>query len=255
MVVLAGDRGVTDPVARAANVYGKSVVKFQNQTLLERAVSTLVNAKCINQIVIVGPSDECLQSYPQLISFLKVNNITRLSPESGPSASAYKGVIKFNYYPTLLVTCDLPLLNSQQIDKYCQRMQGLEADFVVTAVNYESIGHCMPQLKKTKYQFGSKQVCFANVFAVLREPGLRAIEYWQDIESSRKKPIEIIRKIDWLSILRYKLGMLTLEQAAKRLSEKVSAKVLIENSDVPNLALDVDSEHDYEVFTDYFKKI
>ena len=254
-IVLAGDRGVNDPLANAAKVFGKAAVKLNGQTLLERVVSTLINARCIDKIYVVGPGDECLQQHSYLSIFLENNNVVCLPPESGPSSSALKAVIKSDYYPTLIITCDLPLLNSQQIDDYCNSVQSLDADFVVTAVNYEDIGQCMPELKKTKYRFGTKQVCFANVFAVLSKPGLRAIEYWKDIENSRKKPIEIIRKIDWLSILRYKFRLLTLDQTANSLSQKVGAKIKIERSSVPNLALDVDSAHDYEVFTKYFKSL
>ncbi|MEM1002054.1 MAG: hypothetical protein AAGH46_05350, partial [Bacteroidota bacterium] len=189
-----------------------------------------------------------------LNSFLKKNKVIYLPPEKGPSASALKGLLSSSSYPTLLVTCDLPLLNTQQIDNYCRGMQNIEADFVVTAVSYSAIIKDMPRLKKTKYKFGDSEVCFANIFAVLREPGLKAIHYWQDIESSRKKPIEIIRKIDWLSILRYKLGLLTLNGTAKRLSEKVGANLLIKNSDQASLAIDVDSKEDYEIFLDHFNK-
>ena len=251
-VVLAGDRGPTDPVAQAAHVSGKALVEFEGQTLLQRIVTVLIQAKSVDQIFVVGPSENCLNN-TELISFLKKNKVIYLPPEKGPSASALKGILSSDSYPTIVVTCDLPLLDAQQIDNYCQSMQRIDADFVVTAVNYSAISEDMPSLKKTKYKFGDREVCFANIFAVLREPGLKAIHYWQDIESSRKKPIEIIRKIDWLSILRYKLGLLTLDETAKRLSEKVGAKLSIKNSDQANLAIDVDSKDDYEVFLEYFK--
>ena len=96
-------------------------------------------------------------------------------------------------------------------------------------------------------------VCFANVFAVLNTDGVKAIEYWQDVEESRKRPIELIRKIDWLSILSYKLGRLSLSQVADKLSNKVGARLVIENFSVPELAIDVDSAHDYKVLSEYLR--
>ena len=90
---------------------------------------------------------------------------------------------------------------------------------------------------------------------MLREPGLRVIEYWQDIENSRKKPIEIIRKIDWMGLLGYKLKLLTLERVAEKLSNKVDANITIQVSDVANYALDVDSADDYRIFLDYFDRL
>ena len=49
-VILAGDRGLTDPVAKAANVPGKALAKLGDVTLIERIVRTLNEAECINQV-------------------------------------------------------------------------------------------------------------------------------------------------------------------------------------------------------------
>lgn len=252
-VVLAGDRGRDDPVANAANVIGKAAAKLQNKTLIERVVSVLHASKCVDKIFAVGPDDTCLNENEEIRSMLARYQVTTLAPAAGPSASAMRGVVAIGQYPVLVITCDLPLLQPNMIDDYCRRIVNVEADFVVGAIDYGSIGEKISQLKKTKYQFDGQAVCFANLFAVLNVSGVKAIEYWQDIESSRKKPIEIIRKIDWLSILRYKLGRFSLDQVAERLSQKVDARLVIEKFSVPELAMDVDSAHDYQVMTEYLK--
>ncbi len=252
-VVLAGDRGISDPVANAANVYGKAAAKLQNIMLIERVITALNQSDSINRIFAVGPSQQCLDKHPGISILLDKSNVEILAPANGPSASAMSGVLKSASYPTLVVTCDLPLLESSMIDDYCQRLINVDADFVVGAVDYELIGEKVPALKKTRYQFDGQAVCFANLFAVLNQQGVKAIEYWQDVEQSRKKPIELIRKIDWLSLLSYKLGRLTLSQVANKLSNKVGAKLVIEDFSVPELAIDVDSAHDYEVLSNYLK--
>lgn len=252
-VVLAGDRGASDPVSNAANVYGKAAAKLQNITLLERVVSVLEQSTSINRIFAVGPSRQCLQKHSEIYDLFEKYNVEVLEPASGPSASAMHGVLASASYPTLVVTCDLPLLEVSMIDNYCQQMSKVNADFVVGAIDYVLIEKKMSALKKTKYKFNDQTVCFANLFAVLNSQGVNAIKYWQQVEESRKKPIELIRKIDWLSILSYKLGRLSLPQVADKLSRKVGAKLVIENLSVPELAIDIDSAHDYEVLLRYFE--
>lgn len=252
-VVLAGDRGPNDPVIKAVNVPGKAAISLQGKTLLERVISVLNESEYINEITLVGPSDECVRNEKGIAGAINNKRVTRLFPESGPSASAIKGVLRLPQYPILLITCDLALLSSGVINSYCKRVEQLNADFVIGAIEYSSIRGLMPKLKKTKYQFKDQEVCFANVFAILNESGLRAIEYWQNIEHSRKKPIKVIKKIDWLSIIRYKLKLLSLEQAAQSLSKKMNINVLVERFLIPELAIDIDSVHDYEILSSYLK--
>ncbi len=252
-VVLAGDREGSDPVAQAANVTGKAAAKLQNITLIERVVSALNQSNSINKIVALGPSQQCLNKHSYVSDVLDEYGVEVLAPANGPSASAMRGVLASADYPTLVVTCDLPLLEPSMIDAYCQQVINVDADFVVGAIDYALIEEKVSALKKTKYQFSGQAVCFANIFAVLNPQGVKAIKYWQSVEESRKKPIELIRKIDWLSILSYKLGRLSLTQVADRLSKKVDANLVIENFSAPELAIDIDSAHDYEVLSNYLK--
>ena len=252
-VVLAGDRGPSDPVAKAATVKGKAFAVLNSQSLIERIVETLHESMSINTIYVVGPEKKYLKEYESVTSLFNHFNITHIEPAGGPCASALKAIKQHEFYPTLLVTCDLALLNAEIIDEYCKYVIDTKADFVATAIDYQRIHSIMPQLKKTQYRFDGKRVCFANVFSVLTPAGLKAIEYWQDIESSRKNPIQLIRKIDWLSIVNYKIGRLSLDQVAKKLTAKIGANLRMETMPMPELAIDVDSAHDYQVMKDYFE--
>gem|GEM_PF-627195 len=246
-VILAGDRGLSDPVASVAGVEGKAFAKLQDTTLIERMISVLHECDSVNEIYTVGPSQKYLADNAAVQSFIEQHNVCLLEPAPGPSASAMRGIMRSSFYPTLLVTCDLALLSSEVLDQYCKTMIDINADFVASAIDYQKVHEKIPELKKTQYQFGNKVVCFANVFAVLGPDGLKAIDYWQEIEKSRKKPIQLIRKIDWLSLLQYKLGRLSLDQVALKLSEKVGARLKVQCMPNPELAIDVDSAHDYQV--------
>ncbi len=253
-VILAGDRGPSDPVANVAKVSGKALVKLNRVTLIERIVNVLNEVECIDQIFSIGPDKDCLVGCEEVTSMFKRYQVKYLEPEKGPSSSALMGVKASAYFPTIIVTSDLPLLDAKNIEDYCNRIAEKDADFVVSAVAYSSINTLLPELKKTRYRFSDHEVCFANVFAVLKPPGMKALEYWQAVEQSRKNPLEVIRKIDWWSVLLYKLGRLNLEQASKKLSHKLGAKLLIEKSVVPELAIDIDSLHDFHILTNYIKE-
>ena len=253
-VILAGDRGLTDPVALAGGVESKAFAKLGNATLFERIISVLTQCESIYKIFSVGPNQKYLSNYSSIQSYVEQHRVQLLEPASGPSASAIQGVLQSNYFPTLVVTCDLALLNSKILDHYCMALSNNDADFVATSIDYQKIHTMIPELKKTQYKFEKQTVCFSNVFALLSPQGIKALEYWRDVEKSRKKPIELIRKIDWLSLLNYKLGRLSLDQVAAKLSVKVGANLNIVSMNDAELAIDVDSAEDYKIIQKYLSK-
>lgn len=251
-VVLAGDRGVDDPILQHTNVANKAEVLLGGIMQLERVLIALTNAQHIDKIFVVGPNKkQASEATQQLFSQYKVISIP---VADGPSASALQGLQASNSYPALVVTCDLPLLTAEHIDLYCQQTSGLTADFIVGAVNYELIAKLIPDLKKTIYSFANDSICFANIFTVKSEEGLKAIDFWRQMEALRKSPLQIISRLGWKNILLYKLGRLQLAGVATILSKHVGAHVVIEDITCAALAVDVDSVHDYEVMSSYFQQ-
>ena len=246
-VILAGDRSNVDPVAKAAHVSCKAEARIASRMLLDYVVSALAQSQSVRRIFSVGPENDVVVDKASVNALFEKYDVTQLPVESGPSLSALRGVEASAQYPTLIVTCDLPLLNAGLVDKYCQHLNSINDDFVIGAVNSQNITKLFPELKKTKYQFGQSSICFANLFAVLNKSGINAIDFWQTIEGSRKKPLEVIRQVGGFSILQYKLGVLSLEQAAKQLSRKTAAQIAIVDIPYPELAIDVDSVNDYEI--------
>ncbi len=246
-VILAGDRAQNDPVAVFTGVSCKAEVPIGSSMLLRRVVTALANSRYVEEIYCVGPDEHVITDKYSVAALFEEFNVTRLPIEIGPSLSALRGVQASSHYPTLIVTCDLPLLSADLVDKYCQNLNNIHADFAIGAVDSRRISNLLPELKKTTYQFGVQSVCFANLFSVMTESGMRAIEFWQNIEGSRKKPLEVIRQVGGFSILQYKLGKLSLQQAARQLSRKTSAHIEIVDTPYPEVAVDVDSVSDYKI--------
>ncbi len=251
---MAGDRLEHDPVAGFAKVSCKAEVSIAGKTMLERVISALANSISVGQIITVGPDKDVLKRNASLRALMSENNVYTMSAATGPSLSAQQGVLQSSSYPTLITTCDVPLLTPQLVDQYCQQVSALNADFVIGAVEHKYIRNLLPLLKKTTYQFGKQPLCFANLFAVLTESGIKAINFWRTIETSRKKPLEVIRQVGWTSIMRYKLGALDTMQAARQLSCKTDANIIIEKFAYPELAIDVDSVDDYKILQEFLNQ-
>ena len=186
-VVLAGDRGGDDPLLKAANVGAKAEVVLGGSTQLEKVLLALRQAKHVNSIFVVGPRLAQVRDSEQLTSLLSKYDAVSVPVEEGPSASAIAGVMRSNSFPTLIITCDLPLIESECIDQYCRELINASADFIIGAINHADIVSYVPGIKKTIYRFRQEAICFANVFAVMGKQGMQALEFWQQMEKLRKE--------------------------------------------------------------------
>lgn len=250
-VVLAGDRTGTDPVAETAQVNCKAEVRIGGQTFFERVISVLAASNSVRQIVAVGPDKSRIKDVASFNAMVAHYGVTHLPVASGLSLSALRGIQHATHYPTLLLPCDLPLLTPTLIDQYCQQMSSVDASVAIGTVDYAHIQNVLPTLKKTTYKLGGRSLCFAGLFSLLTEEGTQAIKFWQTIEASRKKPLEVIRKLGWSNLLRYMFGLITVEQAAQRLSHKTGVRIAIENLAMPEFAIDIDSVMDYQIVQEY----
>lgn len=246
-VVLAGDRSLQDPVAQAAKASCKAAASLAGVMLIERVLSALAQSKSINKIFVMGPQQDQLNQSQVLQTVFEKYAVTALPIASGPSVSAKQGVEYANYFPTLITTCDLPLIQAQHVEHYCGQMENIDADFVISAISHPSILQRVSELQKTTYKFNQEALCFANLFAVRNKQGLQALEFWRAIETKRKSPLKIIASVGWRSLLRYKLGRLSIEEVGAILSKQTQANIKLVNVACPELAIDVDSKQDYEL--------
>ncbi len=89
--------------------------------------------------------------------------------------------------------------------------------------------------------FSDGDFCGCNLFAFLTPEGRRAARFWRRIEQQRKKPMVLIGLLGWRSVIRYRLGMLSLEEALTRLGKRLGLRIRAVILPYANAAIDVDS--------------
>ena len=244
-LILAGERGGRNPVAQAAGVTEKCWVPAAGVPMLLRVVDTLCQCRAVSRIAIslqAGATDEDREALAQRAAGLE---LALMPSGASPTASILEAVGSLeDPYPLLITTADHPLLNAEMVDHFWAACKSSDADVAAAVTPASVIQRAYPETRRTYLRFGDGPRSGANLFALLRPEGLRAVEFWQRIEQNRKRPWRIMSAFGLSPLLAYLLGRLTVDRAARQASEIIGAKAAIVDLPFAEAAIDVDKPAD-----------
>ena len=250
-VVLAADRGISDPVAREAGVPCKSFVPVGGRPMLLRVLDSLSDAREINSLVVCGPSQALVAQEPELHNLIKSGKIRWIQNQATPSSSAYHVLTLLPHnVPVLVTTSDHALLRAEIVDYFCREARTTAGDVVVGLTSHERVMRVYPETIRTATRLRDGRFCSCNLFAFLTPRSRRAAEFWQKVESNRKKPWHMITAIGWTVMLRYLLGRLSLVEGLNRISRRMDLEVRAVVLPFPEAAIDVDRVSDWRLVED-----
>lgn len=246
-VVLAGERPGGSPLALAMGVAAGVLVDVAGQTAIERVFAALRASTCTGEGLLCGPLQSIVADSAHLQALLAPGDIRWMAPATGPAASAVSALEQQGSYPALITTADHALLTGAMIDAFCQRALAQDADFVVGLVPYDCVRTAFPESKRTVLRFSDGGYCGSNLFCVRSERGLKALLFWRQVESLRKRPWKIARHLGLFTLLRYQLGRLRSADAFALLSRKAGCTLAFVELQIARAAVDVDSVADREL--------
>ena len=244
-LILAGERDGDNPVAQAAGVTEKCWVPAAGVPMLLRVVDTLCQCRAVSRIAVsiqAGATDEDREALAQRAAGVE---LTLLPSGASPTASILAAVGSLESpYPLLITTADHPLLNNEMVEHFLMACEGSDADVAAAVTPASVIQKAYPETQRTYLKFGDGPRSGANLFALLRPEGLRAVEFWRRIEQNRKRPWRIMGAFGLSPLLAYLLGRLTVDRAARQASQIFGAKAAIVDLPFAEAAIDVDKPAD-----------
>lgn len=247
-VVLAGDRGPDDPVARSVGAPCKSYAPVGGRPMVLRVLDALAEAREIDTLVVCGPAEPLLAQEPELWERLKSGAVKWFPPEASPSTSTYSVLENLPQdAPVLVTTADHAFLTPEIVDFFCHQACATDCDVVVGLASHAEVMAAFPQTKRTATRLRDGAVCSCNLFAFLSPRARNAAEFWRKCERNRKKPWKLMRAVGWGVVVRYFLGALSLEQGLRRLSDRMNVRAGAVILPYPDAAVDVDTINDWRL--------
>jgi CTP:molybdopterin cytidylyltransferase MocA len=241
-LVLAGDRTKADSLVSHSEAGAKAMIDIDGLPMVRRVLNALRAARVVEKISLAGPEASAVATDAPLAQWVADGEVDWREPESSPSTSAYHAMQAMDpEEAVLLTTADHPLLTAEIVDAFGRQSLADDVDVTVGLAPHALVTEAYPGIKKTVLRFSDGEFCGCNLFAFLTPEGRRAASFWRKIEQQRKKPLVVIGLLGWSAIIRYRLGMLSMEEALARLSKRLGLRIRPVILPYANAAIDVDS--------------
>jgi len=244
-IVLAGDRTKADSLINHSNVGSKAMIDIDGLPMVRRVLNALRLSRVVNKIALSGPEASEVSKDEQLAQWVEAGEVSWSEPGVSPSTSAYQAMQALGpEEAVLLTTADHPLLTAEIVDAFGRQSLADDVDVVVGLAPHALVLEAYPGIRKTVLRFSDGDFCGCNLFAFITPEGRRAARFWRRIEQQRKKPLVVIGLLGWWTVIRYRLGLLSLEEALAKLSKRLGLRIRAVILPYANAAIDVDSVAD-----------
>jgi hypothetical protein len=130
------------------------------------------------------------------------------------------------------------------VDRFCAEARASGTDLVAGLTDARVIRSAYPEARRTYLRFADAAYSGANMFALLTPKSRRAVAFWRRVEQERKRPWRLVRAFGLGPLLAYLLGRLTLDEAMRRASTVIGARVAAARLPFAEAAIDVDKPAD-----------
>lgn len=255
VLILAGSRQEDCPICIDANVSSKALVPLGGVRMIDHMLRSLRDTPSLSgDIWISGLSHPLLtkDAPADLKDFIQ-----RIRPGciGDNPASAILAVLEAGAEtPLLITTCDHPLLTPAMISCLIDGADEHDCDFAVGLATRSVIEKAYPKTKRTYVPLMREGYSGCNLFLVRKAQGRRAVNFWRDIASDRKKPWKLARHLSTGTLLRMLIGRLDLESVFALGSKRVNADLCPIVIPIAEAAIDVDKPSDLDLVSTILAK-
>ena len=240
-LVLAGSRGGVDPVADYAGVSQKGLIVLGGQTLLTRVLGALDAAGATR--IAVSTNDKALEA--ALATQAIRATLTALPSAAGPSQSVHQAAEVLGT-PLLVTTVDHALLRPEWVTDFMADTPE-NADIAILLGEEALVQAAAPTTKRTYLAFRDGRYSGCNLFYLKTPASLRAVDLWRKVEQHRKQPWKIAAMLGPMILVRYLLGLMTLDETVGRIGALAGVKAVAVRARDGLAAVDVDKPGDLDL--------
>lgn len=248
LILAASRKGPTDAVAQIQDKSHKCLVALNGVAMIERVIREVINTRSINRVYVSIDEPEILQQIPAVAKWIDNNTISIVTSKNNLAASVVAAADSItDPFPMIITAGDNALHTPDLLDFFCKKVSEENCDTYIAMTPAEEILNKYPDGARAFHHFKDGAYSSCNLYAVATEKGLRGAKPFSTGGQFGKKPYRIALGFGIISLILYKLRLLSLRGVARQISKAIKAKtkiILIPWADGP---IDVDNTRDYEL--------
>ena len=227
-----------DALAQNFDTPWKALVPIDGEPMITRVVRTLHQIPKIIRIVVVAQQSDVLETAVAAgggALIVKGGNGISLSIKAIAGTDVAP-------WPVLVTTADHPLLTATMVDEFLDAASG---DLAVAMVERSVMLGQFPETKRTWLRFSDGAWSGANLFALMSEKTIHALDLWAGAEQDRKKVWRLFLHFGPLLALRAITRTIGLRAGLKKAGRRSGLDANLVAMSDPLAAIDVDKMADH----------
>jgi GTP:adenosylcobinamide-phosphate guanylyltransferase len=244
VIVLAAQRpGVINPLAARFGVSHKCLVPLAGKPLIAHVLAAISKSHAVGSVAISVEPD----SFETIDRAVCRDSLPRVEFMPAASSLADSVLIAAGQHagPLIVTTADHALLDPASITRLSEALS--RHDVVFAMAPREAVMAAHPDGQRRFYRFRGGQFSNCNLYGISGPEALRAAEIFRGGGQFAKRAGRIIEAFGLLNLMLLRLRMLSLPQAARRISSRIGLNVAALVLDDGNQAIDVDNDRTYSV--------
>ena len=246
VLVLAGRRGPSEPLAQAAGWSHKALMPIRGIPMLSRVLRSLGPLSGVRRFVVSTDEPSRLDAVAELHTLAEAGVLQFAPVGDSPSASALDYLRQSAAGDLVLVTtADHPLLTTDMLEYFCQAARTSDADVIVGVMAESLFRASYPASQRSFMPLRGERFCGTNLFALRAGAGAEAAAaFWHRSGRFRKRPWRLLSTFGLLTFVLLALGRLDAEAARQRAERVIGARIAVVQMPFAECAIDVDSPAD-----------
>jgi GTP:adenosylcobinamide-phosphate guanylyltransferase len=240
-----------DPLYTYSQGDSKALIDIAGKPMIQWVLDALSDAKLVDNVIIIGLSPKSGLTCKKPMHFL--SNQGRMLANIVVGVNKSLELNKKNKY-VLIVSSDIPALKSEMVDWLIETSMETRDDLYYGVCPKDVMEARFPGSRRTYTPLKDMAVCGADINISHVRNATEHLEMWEQLIGTRKSPLKQAGIIGLGTLLALFLRQLTLEDAVRRVSERVGIKgrAIVWSHAEP--CMDVDKPHQLELLREDLAK-
>ncbi|MGE5654515.1 MAG: NTP transferase domain-containing protein [Bacillota bacterium] len=241
-IILAGDTPKDTDLKLLTKVNCKSLIPIAGKPMVEYVVESLAAEKRIGRVAVVGPVNELafLRDHCQKVELAQHSESILQNVVAGIDLLG-------NPDKVLVVTADIPMLTTQAVADFLNQAGATDADFYYSVVRREDNDRKYPGVRRTYVRLKNGTFTGGNIFMARSRYVSAKMDLVDKMIALRKEPLKMVKLLGWGFVLKFLLGVLTINELESHISGLLGIKGVAVISPYAEVGTDVDKPSDLEL--------